>query len=126
MGAVMAERLDLPEPIAAYFAADKRDIEAIAQCFTKDAVVKDEGHTYTGVMAIKQWKAETSTKYTYTSEPFALERHGGRGHGASQVAEGERSSSSTSSSRKAAGVLKWIPWMPIPAAASALTATSSI
>jgi len=59
------------------FAADKRDIEAIAQCFTKDAVVKDEGHTYTGVMAIKQWKAETSTKYTYTSEPFALEQRDG-------------------------------------------------
>ena len=77
MGAVMTERLDLPEPIAAYFAADKRDIEAIAQCFTKDAVVKDEGHTYTGVMAIKQWKAETSTKYTYTSEPFAWEQRDG-------------------------------------------------
>src|SRR5258708_9931351 len=73
MGAVMAERLDLPEPIAAYFAADKRDIEAIAQCFTKDAVVKDEGHTYTGVMAIKQWKAKTSPKYTYPTERLALE-----------------------------------------------------
>ena len=55
-----------------------------------------------------------------------VERHGGRGHGASQVTEGGRSSSPTSSSRKAAGVVKWIPWMPIPAAASALTATSSI
>jgi len=27
-----------PNRSAAYFAADKRDIEAIAQCFTKDAV----------------------------------------------------------------------------------------
>jgi SnoaL-like protein len=77
MGAFMARQLDLPEPIAAYFAADKRDIEAIAQCFTKDAVVKDEGHTYTGVMAIKQWKAKTSTKYTYTSQPFAWEQRDG-------------------------------------------------
>ena len=77
MGAVMTERLDLPEPIAAYFAVDKRDIEAIAHCFTKDAVVKDEGHTYTGILAIKQWKTESSTKYTYTSEPFAVEQRDG-------------------------------------------------
>src|ERR1700761_2217240 len=77
MGAVMTERLDLPEPIAAYFAANKRDVEAIAQCFTNDAVGKDEGHTYTGVIAIKKWKGETPTKYTYTSEPFALEQRTG-------------------------------------------------
>ncbi len=46
----------LPEPIAAYFAADRRDSDTITQCFTPDAVVRDEGHTYTGTMAIKQWK----------------------------------------------------------------------
>jgi len=33
----MNERLNLPEPIAAYFAADKLDGEAVARCFTKDA-----------------------------------------------------------------------------------------
>jgi hypothetical protein len=77
MEAVMTEHLNLPEPIAAYFAADKRDSEAITRCFTKDAVVKDEGHTYTGVMAIKQWKDESSSKYTYTSEPFAVEHRNG-------------------------------------------------
>ena len=69
----MTNQVTLPEPIAAYFAADRRDSEAIARCFTQDAVVKDEGHTYTGVMAIKPWKAESAVKYTYTSEPFALE-----------------------------------------------------
>ena len=73
----MTNQATLPEPIAAYFAADRRDSEAIARCFTQDAVVKDEGHTYTGIMAIKQWKAESSTKYTYTSEPFALEQRDG-------------------------------------------------
>jgi hypothetical protein len=77
MEAVMTERLNLPEPIAAYFGADKRDSEAIARCFTKEAVVKDEGHTYTGILAIKQWKAESSTKYTYTSEPLALDQRDG-------------------------------------------------
>ena len=73
----MTSQVILPEPIAAYFAADRRDGEAIARCFTQDAVVKDEGHTFTGVMAIKQWKEESATKYTYTSEPFALGRRDG-------------------------------------------------
>src|SRR5262249_52444712 len=66
--------LDLPAPIAAYFAADKGDSEAVTQCFTDNAVVKDEGHTYQGRAAIKQWKAAASAKYQYTSEPFASER----------------------------------------------------
>ncbi len=56
---------------------DKLDGEAVARCFTNDAVVKDEGRTYTGLEAIKRWRAEVSTKYTYTSEPFALEQRGG-------------------------------------------------
>jgi hypothetical protein len=73
----MNERLNLPEPIAAYFAADKLDGEAVTRCFTKDAVVKDEGRTYTGLAAIKQWKAKASPKYVYTSEPFALEQKDG-------------------------------------------------
>ena len=70
--------LQLPQPIAAYFAADKRDGEAIAKCFTENAVVKDEGHTYTGLNEIRRWKSETSTKYTYTSEPFASEVKDGK------------------------------------------------
>ncbi len=73
----MTSQLDLPEPIAAYFAADKLDSDAVARCFTKDAVVKDEGHTYVGVASIKKWKAETVTKYTYTCEPTSLEHKDG-------------------------------------------------
>ena len=63
--------LGLPKPINIYFAADASDSEALARCFTDHAVVKDEGHTYTGLAAIKQWKTDTSKKYIYTSEPFA-------------------------------------------------------
>ena len=69
--------IELARPIAAYFAADKRDSEAIARCFTEDAVVKDEGHTYAGLSAIKQWKADPSAKYDYISEPFASEEKDG-------------------------------------------------
>jgi hypothetical protein len=69
--------IDLPKPIAAYFSADKRDADAVVLCFTEDAVVKDEGQTYSGLPAIKQWKAETSRKYTYTSDPFSLQKKAG-------------------------------------------------
>jgi hypothetical protein len=65
--------LDLPKPIAAYFTADKCDAEGVSQCFTDDAIVKDEGHTYSGRAAIKKWKEDTSAKYQYTSEPFQRE-----------------------------------------------------
>src|SRR6476659_2372595 len=70
--------LDLPQPVANFFTADRSDSEAVAQCFTENAVVKDEGHTYKGRAAIKQWKADASAKYQYTSEPFACERKDGK------------------------------------------------
>ena len=71
-------KLNLPEPIAVYFAADQRDGEAVARCFTKRAVVKDEGHTHAGLAAIKGWKAAASAKYAYTSAPFAVAQKDGR------------------------------------------------
>jgi len=70
--------LKLPEPIAAYFDADKRDGEAVACCFTTQAVVKDEGQTHFGPAAIKAWKTEASARYSYVSEPFAVEQKEGR------------------------------------------------
>ena len=68
----------LPRPIAAYFAADKGDSETVSLCFTEKAVVKDEGHTYKGRAAIQRWKADTSKKYQYTSEPFGCEQKDGK------------------------------------------------
>ncbi len=65
--------LTLPEPIAAYFAAEHNP-EALARCFTAQAVMKDDGHTYTG---IKAFMAEASAKYSATSVPFAIERENG-------------------------------------------------
>lgn len=73
----MNERLALPEPIAAYFAADRRDAMATTRCFTNDAIVKDEGHTYTGLPAITKWRADVSAKYTFTSEFLALDESNG-------------------------------------------------
>jgi len=70
--------LNLPKPIAAYFAADKSDGQVVSECFTENAVVKDEGHTHTGRAAIKRWKTEASAKYQYTSEPIACEQKDGK------------------------------------------------
>ena len=71
--------IDLPEVIDTYFKADKKgNAQAISECFTPNAVVVDEGNTYTGRDAIRQWMANASTKYTYTVEPFAMAEEGGR------------------------------------------------
>ncbi|WP_306601059.1 nuclear transport factor 2 family protein [Geothrix sp. 21YS21S-2] len=77
--------LDLPASVDAYFAMDKGDLDDLARCFQDDAVVKDEGHAYIGLAAIKQWKKESSERYTYTSEPFASEFKDGRTIVASRV-----------------------------------------
>jgi hypothetical protein len=66
--------LSLPEPIAAYFEADRRDGDAVAHCFTNEAVVMDEGRTHVGRAAIKAWKTAASTRFSYIAEPFALEK----------------------------------------------------
>ncbi|MBX3443751.1 MAG: nuclear transport factor 2 family protein [Planctomyces sp.] len=69
--------LALPQPIADYFTADAVDGGDVSQCFTDDAVVKDEGHAYHGRAAIRQWKANVSTKYQYTCEPLACQQSNG-------------------------------------------------
>jgi len=71
-------QLNLPEPIAAYFEADKRGGDTIAHCFTKQAVVVDEGQTHNGLAAIQAWKASASAQYEYTVEPLQLEQKDGR------------------------------------------------
>jgi hypothetical protein len=50
----------------------------VARCFTTQGVVKDEGVTHVGPAAIKGWKTAASAKYSYTSEPFALEQEDGQ------------------------------------------------
>ncbi len=70
--------IELPRPIGAYFTADKGDGEAVARCFTEDAVVTDEGHDHRGRAAIAAWRAAASKAYSYTVEPFAVEVRDGK------------------------------------------------
>jgi hypothetical protein len=63
---------NLPTPIAIYIEDENRgDVEAMAQCFAEDAVVRDEGKAIEGLHAIKEWKAETKKKYQHTIEPLS-------------------------------------------------------
>ena len=66
----------LPPPIAAYFAADTSDANAVARCFSESAVVIDERREHRGRPAITRWKAEATAKYHYTSEPLAVDVSG--------------------------------------------------
>lgn len=69
--------LTLPDPIAAYFAADGKAPETLARCFTAQATVRDEGRIHTGRDAIAAWKAHASAQYSYTADPFDLDvKHG--------------------------------------------------
>jgi SnoaL-like domain len=77
MEATMNEQLDLPEAVAAYFAADRLDNEAVARCFTREATVRDENQTHAGLDAIKRWRAEVGSKFVYTSRPLSQSRDGG-------------------------------------------------
>jgi SnoaL-like protein len=70
--------IELPQSIAAYFAAEKRaDADALARCFADEGIVRDEGRTFEGVAAIKQWNIEAREKYHHTVEPIeVIERDG--------------------------------------------------
>ena len=68
----------LPKPIAEYFAADRADASAVAECFTENAVVVDENHVYSGRPAIRRWKESATTRYKYTSKPITSEEVDGK------------------------------------------------
>jgi hypothetical protein len=68
----------LPRPIALYIAAENAgETSSVDECFTAAAVVRDEGRTYRGLAAIREWKAETKRKYKHHVTPLELvERDG--------------------------------------------------
>src|SRR4029453_3983389 len=70
--------IDLPKPIAAYFAAEKAgDAGALARCFASDGVVHDEGSAFTGGEAIERWNPRAPAKTPHTVVPLgATERDG--------------------------------------------------
>ena len=60
---------DLPEVITAYLNAHvARDVDRAVDAYLPDASVTDEGRTYRGRAAIRQWLAGSVNEYTYTIE----------------------------------------------------------
>ena len=70
--------IQLPAAIDLYLKAENSaDIDVLSECFTQDAVVRDERRTYKGLAAIRKWKAETKAKYQHTVEPLSITAQGG-------------------------------------------------
>jgi len=68
----------LPDPIERYIQiANSGTPEAVPECFAPDAIVYDEGQTYEGVVAIKNWMAATKKKYGHSVMPLDLAERGG-------------------------------------------------
>ena len=70
--------LQLPRPIESYVRAENAgDVEAISECFAPYATVRDEGHYYEGLPAIKNWKTQTMKKYNHTVTPLEISTSNG-------------------------------------------------
>jgi len=68
----------LPDPIERYVQiANSGAAEAALECFAPDATVRDEGQTYEGVAAVKNWMAATKKKYGHTVTPLELAERDG-------------------------------------------------
>ncbi|MFD7170013.1 nuclear transport factor 2 family protein [Streptomyces violascens] len=58
---------DLPEVITHYLNAHRaHDTATAITAFTSDATVIDDGNTYEGAEAIKEWLGRSATEFTYT------------------------------------------------------------
>ncbi|MDB5070268.1 MAG: hypothetical protein JWM87_1379 [Candidatus Eremiobacteraeota bacterium] len=65
----MSLKLDLPQPITAYFDATSRgDVDAKLATFDENARVTDERQDYAGRAAIRSWIEDTARRYRYTVE----------------------------------------------------------
>ena len=70
--------LQLPHAIETYLRAENAgDVEALSQCFTPYATVRDEGHYYEGLPAIKNWKTRSKRKYNHTVTPLEISTSNG-------------------------------------------------
>jgi hypothetical protein len=62
----------LPSPVAIYFDPDNRGrIHILEDCFAKDATVVDEGRTYLGLDAVREWMRVSLARYDHTATPLS-------------------------------------------------------
>ena len=71
--------IHLPPPIDLYIRIENSgDVDALSECFASNATVRDEGHTYQGLAAIREWKADTKKKYSHTVAPLEVAHRDGK------------------------------------------------
>jgi hypothetical protein len=71
--------LQLPVSIERYIQiANSGTPDAVPECFAVDAIVRDEGQTYEGLAAIKNWMTATKEKYRHTVTPLEFAERGGQ------------------------------------------------
>jgi hypothetical protein len=69
--------VDFPDDlIRRFFELDAgRDVDALVALFGDDATVIDEGQTLRGTDAIRAWRTDVASKFTYTTEVRAITSH---------------------------------------------------
>ena len=61
--------IELPAQVSRYFAAaNDRQSDVVADCFTETATVRDEGHDIAGRAAIRAWAEESGSKYKFHAD----------------------------------------------------------
>ncbi|ORE90338.1 nuclear transport factor 2 family protein [Aurantimonas sp. 22II-16-19i] len=67
--------LNMPESLAAYFdLAPDATVAELSAAFTDDAVVSDEARRHRGILAIRDWRAETMERTPFTARPLSVEQ----------------------------------------------------
>lgn len=67
--------IQLTEPVRSFFLlSNGAATSLVTQCFSEDAIVRDEGKLHEGWSAIQTWIEETRDKYQYTAEPQRVEQ----------------------------------------------------
>ena len=65
----------IPESVSRYLdVAAERDTATLLGCFTRDAVVHDEGQTFHGHDEIKRWRETVTSRFTYTVTVLGSEK----------------------------------------------------
>ena len=68
-----------PPVIQSYItASNAHDVKGIVDCFTDDAVVRDENATRHGKIDIGRWATETIQKYKFQFKPLSADNRGAK------------------------------------------------
>lgn len=67
------QKVAAPPALASFVkASNERDTESIAACFTKEAVVYDQGEILQGAEEVRHWIADGFKKYEYVIAPTGV------------------------------------------------------